>query len=391
MRFLACFLAVFSGAVFASGSQYVGNFPSENEAMAAAAAAAGNSRSGIAPVNGSSLSGYSSSQLNGCDPKSFPDSIVEYSWSYNSVSDVTFCAGVVNCSGSGNVSVWIGRWGTIDASGTKTLLPGVTVYPQQGCDGSCVVVPNDGTTWSLDNTIDGCPGDDALKDASGAVPIACGFSGKKNGTVCNKSDIPAPSPYVAPGTDPGTDPGTGPGPGTGTCSNGATDYPTCTTPGGGGSGPGTGTCANGATDYPTCTTPGGSGNGTGGGSCGGPGQSPCEIAGPSNTNEIHGADPDQATKGAWEKGLSDILDCVTSRCWNDTATDAQSQFVDNMSGWFDPIPDSSCTGQSYKIAGHIVTIEPCDVASRISEILGYSLWIYLLAGTLVQLTGGRKS
>lgn len=69
---------------------------------------------------------------------------------------------------------------------------------------------------------------------------------------------------------------------------------------------------------------------------------------------------------------------------NKTAWDAAMS-----SGWFDPITISGCSAFSGTVGGHAFNLDPCPTAAKISEIGAYALWITLLIGGFVMLTGGK--
>lgn len=76
-------------------------------------------------------------------------------------------------------------------------------------------------------------------------------------------------------------------------------------------------------------------------------------------------DPVSAPKSVWESAMS--------------------------SGFWGPIPQSGCSPHSSKIGPFQWSFDPCPIASKISDIGAYALWVILAISTFVMLTGGRKA
>lgn len=76
-------------------------------------------------------------------------------------------------------------------------------------------------------------------------------------------------------------------------------------------------------------------------------------------------DPVSAPKSAWESAMS--------------------------SGFWGPIPQSGCSPHSSKIGPFQWTFDPCPIASKISDIGAYAMWVILAISTFVMFTGGRKA
>lgn len=60
------------------------------------------------------------------------------------------------------------------------------------------------------------------------------------------------------------------------------------------------------------------------------------------------------------------------------------------SGWFTPIPQTNCTPFSTTFVGKTFTMNHCPIAAQISEIGGYAMWLMLVVGVFVMVTGGNK-
>lgn len=59
------------------------------------------------------------------------------------------------------------------------------------------------------------------------------------------------------------------------------------------------------------------------------------------------------------------------------------------SGWFSAIPNSGCTPITGTVGGRQFTIDHCEKASQISDIMSYALWFMLVVGSFVMFTGGQ--
>lgn len=59
------------------------------------------------------------------------------------------------------------------------------------------------------------------------------------------------------------------------------------------------------------------------------------------------------------------------------------------SGWFSAIPSSGCTPITGTVGGRQFTIDHCEKASQISDIMSYALWFMLVFGSFVMFTGGQ--
>lgn len=114
---------------------------------------------------------------------------------------------------------------------------------------------------------------------------------------------------------------------------------------------------------------------------------------PKNTDDspISGADATPASKTAYDaafKKMDDAAGGVTA----DPAAASQSAWSAAMSsGWFDSITIAGCTATDYSLGGRVFHFDPCPVAAKISEIGSYALWITLVIGGFVFVTGGRAA
>jgi len=59
------------------------------------------------------------------------------------------------------------------------------------------------------------------------------------------------------------------------------------------------------------------------------------------------------------------------------------------SGWFSAIPSAGCTPITGTVGGRQFTIDHCEKASQISDIMSYALWFMLVVGSFVMFTGGQ--
>lgn len=59
------------------------------------------------------------------------------------------------------------------------------------------------------------------------------------------------------------------------------------------------------------------------------------------------------------------------------------------SGWFTAIPHTGCVPISGTVGGRQFTINHCEKASQISDIMSYALWFMLVIGSFVMFTGGQ--
>jgi len=59
------------------------------------------------------------------------------------------------------------------------------------------------------------------------------------------------------------------------------------------------------------------------------------------------------------------------------------------SGWFSAIPSAGCTPITGTVGGRQFTIDHCEKASQIADIMSYALWFMLVVGSFVMFTGGQ--
>ncbi len=115
-----------------------------------------------------------------------------------------------------------------------------------------------------------------------------------------------------------------------------------------------------------------------------------DIAGGGDGSAIENADADAATKQARTDGDKAVMDRIDGTI--DVAASQKSAWESAMqSGFLGPIPMSGCSPYSVTIAGRTWTLDHCPIAARISEIMGYALWVGLAVGGFVFLTGGRAA
>jgi hypothetical protein len=59
------------------------------------------------------------------------------------------------------------------------------------------------------------------------------------------------------------------------------------------------------------------------------------------------------------------------------------------SGWWEPITLAGCAPIQSSFAGKTWNLDPCPTAAKISDIGAYAMWVALVIGGFVMLTGGR--
>ena len=114
---------------------------------------------------------------------------------------------------------------------------------------------------------------------------------------------------------------------------------------------------------------------------------------PKNTDDspISGADATPAAKTAYADEVKKLQDAITGATADPSASSQSSWSAALSSGWFDAITIAGCTATDYDIAGNVFHFDPCPVAAKISEIGSYALWITLVIGGFVFVTGGRSA
>lgn len=106
---------------------------------------------------------------------------------------------------------------------------------------------------------------------------------------------------------------------------------------------------------------------------------------------IKEADATPESKTAYEEQLDTIKKQVTGEL-PDPSADSKSAWESALSsGWFDAITITGCTAVDYAIGPYVWHFDPCPTAEKISEIGSYALWMTLLIGGFVFLTGGRNA
>ena len=72
-----------------------------------------------------------------------------------------------------------------------------------------------------------------------------------------------------------------------------------------------------------------------------------------------------------------------------TAANKSSWQAAMESGWFSAVPSSGCSPITGTVGGRTFTIDHCEKASQISQIMSYAMWFMLVVGTFVMFTGGQ--
>ena len=106
---------------------------------------------------------------------------------------------------------------------------------------------------------------------------------------------------------------------------------------------------------------------------------------------ISGADATEASRTAYQEQMDTIKDQITGAL-PDPSADSKSAWESALStGWFDAITITGCTAQDYAIGPYIWHFDPCPTAEKISDIGSYALWLSLVIGGFVFVTGGRNA
>lgn len=130
--------------------------------------------------------------------------------------------------------------------------------------------------------------------------------------------------------------------------------------------------------------------GTGTNPCGGPGQPPCGVTlssgdmGPIN-------DLGTGNKSPLDEFADGQVGKVGAWGANDPGAGSQTALKNDWSSVFDAIPVTGCSPLSLNVGGKPFVLDHCAKAILIGEILGYVMWIGLLIGSLVLVTGGRDA
>lgn len=72
-----------------------------------------------------------------------------------------------------------------------------------------------------------------------------------------------------------------------------------------------------------------------------------------------------------------------------TASNKSSWQAAMESGWITAVPQTGCVPISGSVGGRNFTIDHCEKASQISDIMSYALWFMLVIGSFVMFTGGQ--
>lgn len=86
------------------------------------------------------------------------------------------------------------------------------------------------------------------------------------------------------------------------------------------------------------------------------------------------------------------LDLMSGSGADSRVEEKKSAYAAAMSsGWFDPVPFSSCIPPRIKVPGYgEVAFDFCGEAKILSEVMKYALYFYTVIGFFVALTGGKK-
>jgi hypothetical protein len=183
----------------------------------------------------------------------------------------------------------------------------------------------------------------------------------------------------------------GGGEGGDTCPNGATDFPTCTDPGG------SGTCTNGGTDYPTCTAPVGGGDGSGTCTNGGTNYPTCTAPG-SDTGIL--SDIREAINsllGKFDDETVQPVDGFDSTLYEELKPDQQ-----DVNSWFDNFRatlglqaggqcgNASISSSLFGVPFNINFIEMCNALAPIVNWFFWLLVAFSVVNTALSLSGARE-
>lgn len=96
-------------------------------------------------------------------------------------------------------------------------------------------------------------------------------------------------------------------------------------------------------------------------------------------------EPDQATKDANDKETQ-----AATGGFDPIANNKTAMMQAMESGWFTPIPRSSCQPMGGQVGPYNWNFDLCPTAAKISEIGAYAMWFMLAWGTFLMVTGARR-
>lgn len=106
---------------------------------------------------------------------------------------------------------------------------------------------------------------------------------------------------------------------------------------------------------------------------------------------ISEADAKESTREAYQEQMDTIKDQITGAL-PDPSADSKSAWESALSsGWFDAITITGCTAVDYSVGPYVWHFDPCPTAEKISTIGSYALWLTLVVGGFVFVTGGRNA
>lgn len=108
-------------------------------------------------------------------------------------------------------------------------------------------------------------------------------------------------------------------------------------------------------------------------------------------NKVNTAGESDQAKADYKSANDKFTDAATGK--TDSTSDSKSAWRQAMeSGWFDPIPTSTCgpIEQALPLGG-TWSFDPCPVAEKTASILEWSLWFGIVVGVFVWFTGGKQS
>ena len=319
---------------------------------------------------------------------------------------------------SSTAARYVGNSCTLDEAsclGTRTAVPATL------CDGQCV-----GNV----QTADSCHGD-VSKKSGNYYPVVCEYTVLATGAICSGGNGAAPDVPASDCSSRGMCGGTvnnqlvcfacdssskqittttntpSSGPASTTTS---TTTQTCT---GAGSCSSTTTVSNSTGTTTTNVAGGPSGNGKGTATSDGQGNYKLDLptdyqrdATGNETNKLLGEIKDKFTpdtsddsplSGATHSAASQTELDEKNNLFTQAATGATDPTSGNKSawsaamssGWWEPITLAGCAPIQSSFSGKTWNLDPCPTAAKISEIGAYAMWVALVIGGFVMLTGGR--
>lgn len=110
--------------------------------------------------------------------------------------------------------------------------------------------------------------------------------------------------------------------------------------------------------------------------------------GTTSYDAVKNAKPSDDSEQALQE-QSDKLTAATTGAFDPVTAQKSSWQTAMSSGWFEPVPNSSCAPIVWNFSGHSATFDICQPAQKLSEMLEYAMWFLIVVGTFVMFTGGQ--